>query len=198
MTKSIDIAFKDLESLINKIEEANKSVYAMTNSVVAGAAAETRKEASKIEKQKFETGSQQTKWKYRKKQGKWEKVTYQAKWDSSLGGYVESRNVDTPLRIINFSWENVASKKRKSYQATTRLTSLVANLWEKPTKPYKKNSPHFRRSGNSSNGFWARGVSRPARPYFLTQVYGKAKSCSNIAVKRVEREIGEGKRFINV
>lgn len=63
----------------------------------------------------------------------------------------------TPYRMANFSWETV----RRKTSATAGYTSILANLWAHPSKPYSADSP-FVGSGRYRKQ-WKEGQSRPSK-----------------------------------
>lgn len=184
----------DWDVLLRKLQEFNKDVGKAQDTVVAKTAATARPKAFDIEEKYLEHGKAQTKYLRsgkRKTKSRWNaKGKY---WETAHG-----------RRLIQFSFENTAAKFRKGSKigqfkpnAISRayLTSLTANLWEKPTKPYKAQSPYFRREGMRKAFRWDPGRIRPGMNYFLTEVVGAVEGSIKEAVAKTEKDIFEGKGY---
>lgn len=161
--------------------------------------AEGRREIGEQEKQAgFDFGVKQTKWKH----GRMESAV-RSRMYGSHGWYKTSDG----QRMIGFSFENALTyQKRKAKLMRNQngisqgyVYSLMANLWNNPTKPYSKNSPGFRREGFMRNGKprmggWGRGSQRPARPALASSVVerglGKAMRRAESALQRMILEEG--------
>lgn len=150
---------------------------------------------AKEKQNQFHFGAAQTKWKENK--GGYVKAV-RSRWDSTHGWYKTSIGT----RMIGFSFENALSyQKRKMGRLNDTMSqgyvySLMANLWNNPTKPYAKNSPRFRREGFMHNGKprmggWGIGSSRPARPALSV---GLVNAGVNRAIARAEVDL---QRLIN-
>jgi len=74
-------------------------------------------------------------------------------------GFVSTRfNTSTgPFRMASFSWE--LARKPKTKQAG--YTNQLANLWHRPSKPYRWQSPEVGQPGNLMS--WGVGARRPVR-----------------------------------
>ena len=153
--------------------------------------AEGRRLIGQAEKsQQFEFQQIQTKWKNGKEESK-----VRSRMDSSHGWYKTSIGT----RMIGFSYENALTyqnrkmKKMGSTVSQGYVYSLMANLWNNPTKPYKKASPTFSR-GDEPKGRWGRGSVRDARPALSASVVekGVAKAIGRAeqALEQMIREEG--------
>lgn len=142
------------------------------------------------EEQDFEFGAEQTKWKKGREESK-----VRSHMDSHHGWYKTSKGT----RMIGFSYENALTyQKRKLRKMGSTLSqgyvySLMANLWNNPTKPYTKASPTFAR-GDGPKGRWGCGSVRDARPALSASVVEKgvqkAIGRAEIALEQIIREEG--------
>lgn len=165
--------------IIELLKSTDASLASVLNNAVTTVASEGRKNESSYEGQKLRLGEKHLKWT--------SKNGYQVRqsiWDSGLGGY---RSSSRNLRLVSFSWESVA-RKNKSFSrkfAKVHVSSRLMNLWSKPTKEYKKDSPLFQ---SVSSGRWQRikkGQRREAR-LSMSAFYSNVESAVPKAMARVE------------
>ena len=156
--------------------------------------AEGRREIGAQEEQAgFDFGAKQTKWKH----GRMESAV-RSRMYGSHGWYKTSDG----QRMIGFSFENALTyQKRKARLMKSQngisqgyVYSLMANLWNNPTKPYSKSSPPFAKGDSERMGGWGRGSVRPARPALASSVVerglGKAMRRAESALQRMILEEG--------
>ena len=175
MSDTIQLHEYGLKEVVENLNKIGYIVaFRVTDSAVGYIGAEGRRAADKVLDNDLWMGVWQKKWKQRKG-GKGSYVERKfSRWDESVGGYVSTtRKSDKSgaFRMTNFTYETAHyiskthryTRRVPSAQALSkaRFTSQMANLWENPTRPYRKASPLFRRVGEPNSGRWGAGEVRP-------------------------------------
>lgn len=77
-------------------------------------------------------------------------------WDATLGGYRPASATSDMSRLIHYSFETKASKRRRTTgnKSEVKMTSQVFNLFAQNTKPYSADSPYWWNSGYGSSHWW--------------------------------------------
>lgn len=148
--------------LAEMVKASKEETAKATNNAVAQVAADGRKKETLYEASKLQFRNSTTKW-YNGKE-----FYGGSKWDAKLGGY---RSKTRPaLRLINFSWQNVANANKNLARqfAKATVSSQTMNLWANPTKAYSKASPLLSADRAYYQFRWKKGESRPARLSFST------------------------------
>ena len=142
--------------------EKLKNLSAMaSDKTLAFIGSEGRKRIGKEEEKEFEFGQTYTKWKGKNNS----QTKIRSIMDSTHGWYKGSDGT----RMIGFSYENALTYQKKTMRKLNNtmsvgyVYSLMANLWNNPTKPYSKPSAPFRKQGSDRIGGWGLGATRPAR-----------------------------------
>lgn len=128
--------------------------------------AEGRRLVGRKEEAEFEFGAVYGKWKRTQKGGRgyYSMPRVRSRYDARLGGFKASDG----RRMIGFSFENALTYQQKTMKKVGNVSvgyvySLMANLWNNPTKPYSKGGLMFEKEGYGRMGGWAKGSVRPAR-----------------------------------
>ena len=106
-----------------------------------------------------------------------------SKWDPDVGLVSTSRSAGkggTGFRMASFGWERV-----KKASVTAPYSNQLANLWHRPTKPYRGKSPLVGSPGHYMR--WMKGARRPVR-YSWATTYRILASMAPQAVARTERQ----------
>ena len=106
-----------------------------------------------------------------------------SKWDPKVGWVSTTRQAGkggTGFRMASFGWERV----RKA-SVTAPYSNQLANLWARPTKPYRWESPTVGQPGNLIS--WDQGSRRPVR-YQWSQTYNILASVQGEAIARTETQ----------
>lgn len=86
-----------------------------------------------------------------------------SKYDPKKGWVSTSLANGGVVKMGSFAWDT----KTQKWNSRIAYTSLLANLWGKPTKPYKHRSPCFGQENfpgaETDYGFWKEGAIRDAR-----------------------------------
>lgn len=109
-----------------------------------------------------------------------------SKWDPKVGWVSTSRLAakgGTGFRMASFGWE-----RAKKNAVTAPYSSQLANLWHRPTKPYRGKSPLVGTPGHLMR--WQRGQRRDAR-YDWSSVYHILASMAPKAVARTEAQFAK-------
>ena len=160
--------------------------------------AEGRKVIGKKEDQKFEFGAVYVKWKRTKKgqRGHFDPPRVRSKFDSKHGWYKTSDD----RRMIGFSFENALSNQKRTLKKIGNMSvgyvySLMANLWNNPTKPYSKGGLLYQKAGSRMGG-WKKNQQRPARVGLTTELVRQAAtpamSRASAELQRMIHEEGLG------
>lgn len=164
----MNLASLGLEETIKRVWEKGYIIgYRITDKSVAEVGAAGRLAVDALYRKKLNVGQYQMKWKKNSGGYVWAQFS---RVDSNRGVVSTTRESGTrgPFKMSNFSFE--VGHKRSQYNpdrpitfhafSQARFTSQLANLWEKPTKSYSKNSPFFMTEGNDRVGFWPKGSHR--------------------------------------
>lgn len=106
-----------------------------------------------------------------------------SKWDPNVGWVSTSRSAGkggTGFRMASFGWERV-----KKASVTAPYSNQLANLWHRPTKPYRETSPRVGSPGHYMR--WMKGARRPVR-YSWATTYRILANMAPQAVARTEKQ----------
>ena len=138
--------------------------------------AEGRRVVGKKEDQQFEFNAVYGKWKRTKKgeRGYFSMPRVRSHYDATHGWYKTSDD----RRMIGFSFENALTYQKKTLKKIGNVSmgyvySLMANLWNNPTKPYSKGGLMFQKAGERLGG-WGKGSVRPAKVGLTTSAVEEA------------------------
>lgn len=126
--------------------------------------------------QKLRMGLQQRK-------GFWSLPKVRSEWDPKVGWVSTTRSAakgGTGYRMASFGWE-----RAKKYAVTAPYSNQMANLWHRPTKPYRGTSPLVGTPGHYMR--WRRGERRDAR-YNWSTVYSTLAALQGSAIARTEAQ----------
>ena len=105
-------------------------------------------------------------------------------WDPKVGWTSATRNAGkggTRFRMASFAWERV----KKKDQAKAAYSSQLANLWHRPSRPYRMESPEVGQMGRTFR--WQRGQRRPVK-YRWSAVYNALAQSVPTAIQKTEKE----------
>ena len=106
-----------------------------------------------------------------------------SKWDPDVGWVSTSRSAGkggTGFRMASFGWERV----RKG-SVTAPYSNQLANLWHRPPKPYRADSPVVGRPGELV--IWGAGSVRPVK-YHWSQTYNILASMQDKAIEKTRQK----------
>lgn len=155
------IAGADWPNFKAQMEKLKNLSAVASDKTLAFIGSEGRKLIGEDEKKEFRFGQTYTKWKDRNNS----QTKVRTIMDSTHGWYKASDG----RRMIGFSFENALTYQKKTLRKLNNtmsvgyVYSLMANLWNNPTKPYSKPSPPFVAEGSDRIGGWGVGSQRPAR-----------------------------------
>lgn len=183
----IYLQMEGLSELAKRIEKAGRTAARMADSVAATTAAIGRRSYRPVLESTFDHMGKETYWKGSPFNGG-KGTTF----DESLGGFRSNtyRTSNGYFRESNFSFETVAAQRSASAfhrsVAKVALSSQTANLWERNTKAYTKNSPFWKYEGDRNPSFVSAGNIRTARPFFLGQARPLVISAIAEAIRRTD------------
>lgn len=117
------------------------------------------------------------------KKGKNDRFRVRSEWDPNVGWVSNTRragNGNTGYRMASFGWE-----RARKYSVTAPYSNQLANLWHRPTKPYRWDSPEVGRPGETFS--WRKGQRRPVR-YSWSKTYQILASLQGYAVAKTEAQ----------
>lgn len=106
-----------------------------------------------------------------------------SKWDPKVGWVSTSRMAGkggTGFRMASFGWERM-----KKASVTAPYSNQLANLWHRPTRPYRGDSPVVGRPGELV--IWGKGVRRPVK-YVWSRTYAILAALREPAIARTEKQ----------
>lgn len=88
-----------------------------------------------------------------------------------------------PFQMSHFAWE----RARTRYVKRADYTNQLANLWHRPTKPYRADSPTVGRGDSPSNwGRWPAGGRRPVK-YNWSKVESIISNSATVGIQKTEK-----------
>ena len=120
------------------------------------------------------------------RKGFWSLAKVRSKWDPKVGWVSTSRSAGkggTGFRMATFGWE-----RTKKFAVTAPYSNQMANLWHRPTKPYRGNSPLVGTPGHYMR--WRKGARRDAR-YSWATTYSTLASLQGNAIARTEAQFSK-------
>lgn len=104
-------------------------------------------------------------------------------WNPKVGWTSTTRQAakgGTGFRMASFGWE-----RAKKASVTAPYSNQLANLWHRPTRPYRGDSPLVGRPGDTI--IWRKGMRRPVK-YRWSQTYNILASMQGTAIARTEKQ----------
>ena len=171
----IDGLDKILDGLTIKVPSLLRK---MAYNVDANLASEGRikEEKANLSGSRLRMGLQQRK-------GFWSLPRVRSEWDPKVGWVSTTRAAGkggTGYRMASFGWE-----RAKKYAVTAPYSNQMANLWHRPTKPYRGTSPLVGTPGHYMR--WRQGSRRDAR-YNWSITYSTLTALQGSAIARTEAQ----------
>lgn len=180
---------KEMQALVNSLKvKAPVVIEEMANNVLGNTAAEGRK-SEQATSHSLQLGVSQHTVRRSKKLGV--RVLDGVFLKRSKQGWVSTRynTSNGPFRMASFSWE--LAKKPKTKQIG--YTSQLANLWHRPSKPYRWASPEVGRPGELMS--WRAEERRPVK-YSWSSVRKSLEQSIPGAITRTENKYRDLNKFL--